>query len=715
MKKFSLLLGAFLLTFQLAIADEGMWLLPLIQKLNADALKNAGLEISPEEIYSINHSSLKDAILVFGGGCTGEVISKEGLVLTNHHCGYGTIQQLSSVEHNYLQDGFWAMTREQELPAPGLSVTFLDRMEDVSEQMNEALADCTTEAERARVITAKGEEISQNAVSDNSYLRARVVSIYGGNLFYLVVTKTYNDIRFVGAPPSSIGKYGADTDNWIWPRHTGDFSIFRIYADQDNNPAVYSPDNQPYNPVKHLTISLAGVKEGDFNMIIGQPGRTTRFMTSAEVEEQRDITNGIGIYVRTIRQEIMLADMLADPKVQLQYASKYSGSTNYWKKWTGMSETFAKLDVVNRRAAEEQAFEVWVSADPNRQAQYGTAVNDINSAIAGRKAIRVQQTYLSESLGNLEIVGFAGMFLRFVPVLEKGDQNEIQEFITRFQPMTSRFFDNYNQPTDRKVCVAMIKLFADKIEQADLPSFYQTIDEVYEKSVEAFVDDMFDKSFFATPARLEAYLQNPTVEALKNDPAFMVATSITQKGMALMSQGASFNEQLSRGQRAYIGGILEKSEGKAFYPDANSTMRLTYGHVKSYSPRDAVEYKYYTTQRGVLEKEDPTNWEFVLPEPLKALLQKGDFGRYANEKGELPVCFINNLDITNGNSGSPVLNAKGELIGAAFDGNWEAMSGDVIFEPELQRCISVDIRYVLWVVDTYGGAGHLINEMTIAN
>ena len=714
MKKLSLLLGALLLTFQFAFADEGMWLLPLIQKLNADGLKKAGLKLSPEEIYSVNKSSLKDAILIFGGGCTGEVISKEGLVLTNHHCGYGVIQRLSSVEHNYLEDGFWAMTRNQEIPAPGLSVTFLDRMEDVSVQMNEALKDCQTEADRARVTGTTGDQISKNAVGDNPYLRARVVSIYGGNFFYLVVTKTYNDVRFVGAPPSSIGKYGADTDNWVWPRHTGDFSIFRIYADKDNNPAAYAPDNQPYKAPRHLAISLKGVKEGDFNMIIGQPGRTTRFMTSVEVEEQRDLTNGIGIYVRTQRQEIMLADMLADPKVQLQYASKYSGSTNYWKKWTGMSETFAKLDVVNRRASEERAFEAWVAADPARQTKYGNAVSDINNAIAGRKDLVYQMRYLSESLANMEIVGLAGQMTRFLPVLEKGDKKEIQEMVAALKPTVARYFENYNQPTDRKVCAAMIKLFADEVDRADQPSFYTTIRNDYKKSVDAFVNDLFGKSIFATESKLNAFLDNPNADVLINDPAFIVAASINQKAMELAKLSASFNEQVTKGQRAYIGGIMEMNQGKALYPDANSTMRLTYGHVKSYSPRDAVEYKYYTTQRGVLEKEDPNNWEFVLPPYLKELFKKGDFGRYANEKGELPVCFINNLDITNGNSGSPVLNAKGELIGTAFDGNWEAMSGDVIFEPELQRCIAVDVRYVLCVIDKFGGAGHLVNEMTIA-
>ncbi|MCL2738375.1 MAG: S46 family peptidase [Bacteroidales bacterium] len=713
MKKLSLLVVAFLLTFKLAVADEGMWLLPLIQKLNADVLKKAGLKISAEDIYSINKSSLKDAILIFGGGCTGSVISKEGLVLTNHHCGYGNIQRLSTMENNYLRDGFWAMSRQEEIPVPGLSVTFIDRMEDVTAQMNQALKDCTTEADRARVIAATGDEISKKAVGDNPYLRARVASMYGGNMFYLVVTKAYNDVRLVGTPPSSIGRYGGDTDNWIWPRHTGDFAIFRIYADKDNNPVAYDPSNQPYKPIRHLTISLAGVKEGDFNMIIGQPGRTTRFMTSSEVKEQRDIVNEIGIYARTIYQDIVQADMLADPKVQLQYASKFSGSSNWWKKWTGMSETFAKLDVVNRRAEEEKAFEAWVAAHPTRQANYGTAIGDINNAVAGRRDLRYQQTYLTESLNRMEIVSFAGQLQRFLPILEKGDQKEIQDFITGFRSAATRFFDNYNQPTDRKICVAMLRLYAEEIERADQPSFYQTIRNDYNRSIDAFVNDMFAKSFFATSAKLEAFLQNPTAEALKNDPAFMVNTSIAQKAAALAAQIAPFNEQVSKAQRAYIAGTLERNQGKALYPDANSTLRLTYGHVKSYVPRDAVEYNFYTSHRGILEKED-FNWEFEVPPRLKELLQNKDFGRYANAKGELSICFINNLDITNGNSGSPVLNAKGELIGCAFDGNWEAMSADVIFEPELQRSISVDIRYVLWVVDKFGGAGHLISEMTIA-
>ncbi|MDR2584721.1 MAG: S46 family peptidase [Prevotellaceae bacterium] len=713
MKKISLFIGALLLTFFSAIADEGMWLLPLIQKLNSDALKKAGLQLSAEDIYSINKSSLKDAILVFGGGCTAEVISKEGLVLTNHHCGYGTIQRLSSMEHNYLKDGFWAMTREEEIPAPGLSVTFLDRMEDVSDQINEAIKDCTTESERNKVIAVTGEEISKIAVGDNKYLRARVVSIYGGNMFYLVVTKTYNDIRFVGAPPSSIGKYGGDTDNWIWPRHTGDFSVFRIYADQENNPAPYDISNQPYSPVKHLTVSLAGMKEGDFHMIIGQPGRTTRFMTSTEVGEQRDITNAITISARTIRQDIMQEDMLADPKVQLQYASKYSGSSNYWKKYTGMNQTFDKLDVAHRRAQEEMAFESWVETDPSRMEKYGTAVSDISNAVKGRRDIRYVQTHISEALMNLELVGFAGQMLRFLPILEKGDQTEIQDFIETLKPAYTRFFENYNQPTDFKVCIAMIQHFANKVTVDDRPTFFQIIRDDFNNSVEDFVHNMFDKSFFATQDKFEAFLQNPSAEALKADPAYIVSTSITRKMSALMIASAPFNEQLAKAQRTYIGGVLEMNQGKALYPDANSTLRLTYGHVKSYMPRDAVEYKFYTTHRGVLEKED-FNFEFEVHPRLKELMKKGEFGRYANQNGELPVCFINNLDITNGNSGSPVLNAKGEIIGCAFDGNWEAMSGDVIFEPELQRCISVDIRYVLWVIEVFGGAGHLVREMTIA-
>jgi Peptidase S46. len=519
-------------------------------------------------------------------------------------------------------------------------------------------------------------------------------------------------VRFVGAPPSSIGKFGADTDNWIWPRHTCDFSMFRVYADKDNNPAEYSEENVPFQPKRHLTVSLKGVEPGDFSMIIGYPGRTNRFMTASELREQRDISNAISIYARGKRQEILMEDMLADPKVKIQYASKYSGSSNGWKKWIGMNETFAKLDVEKRRADEEKAFEKWVSQKSSRQKKYGNTLEKINDAVADRAEASIKYRWLSETIGNVELASAAMMASR---LYGKGGLKERMD----------NFYKNYSPSTDRKVAKEMIKIYRDKIEPASRPDFFNDIDSRFGGDVDAYVDWMFDNSAFASQEkayRLLGFAEgSETIESdevkkmLEADPATQFQMSMTKLVPGLQGKLMEKQDQFSEGKKEYIAGQLEmKGKGAAIYPDANSTMRLTYGVIKPYSPRDAVVYNHYTTLKGVMEKEDPNNWEFVVPEKLKELYAAGDFGRYARKDGQMPACFINNGDITGGNSGSPVLNAKGELTGLAFDGNWEAMSGDIIFEPDLQRCICVDIRYVLFIMDRFGGAGYLLDEMTIS-
>jgi len=524
-------------------------------------------------------------------------------------------------------------------------------------------------------------------------------------------------VRFVGAPPSSIGKFGADTDNWMWPRHTCDFSMFRIYAGPDNEPADYAPENRPYKAKYSLPISLKGVQQGDFVMTLGYPGTTTRYMTSIEVDRQEQLTNNIGIEVRTIRQNILLEDMLADPKVQLQYASKYSGSTNAWKKWTGMNETFGKLNVKARRAAEEAAFTAWVNASKKRIEKYGTALKDIEEAIQGTWDNLYVSRYLSEALRNIELASFASRVARLVS--RPGEDGSVDTEGLKAQ--AERFFINYNAPTDLKVAKAMLKHFALKVDKAYYPSVYGIIENEFSGNIDAYVEHLFEKSHFVSAERVNSLIEclsaentrEAALQEIASDPAVLLGQSVESRNAECQAVIAPCFLQYERGHRNFIAGMMEMNKGKAMYPDANSSMRLTYGNVLNYKPKDGVIYDYYTTLTGVMEKEDPDNWEFVVPEKLKQLYRDKDYGQYALPGQEIVTGFIANTDITGGNSGSPVLNADGELIGLAFDGNWESMSGDVIFEPALQRCISVDIRYVLFIMDKYGEAGYLLKEMDI--
>ena len=689
-KKLSISIAALALAFTPAIADEGMWLLPLLKKMNIGTMQEMGLELSAEDIYSINNTSLKDAIVQFGGGCTGEIISPNGLLVTNHHCGYSSIQKLSSVEHDYLNNGYWAMNLDEELPCEGLTVTFVESMTDVTKDIEKARKTAAKKGMDAdSTVQAAIDRLVGKAVAENPHCDARVKSFYNNNAYYLIVTKTFKDIRFVGAPPSSIGKFGADTDNWMWPRHTGDFSMFRVYADKDNNPAEYSEDNVPFTPKRHLAISLKGIQEGDYTMIIGFPGTTNRYMAASELEMTRDINNAISIYVRGERQKIIMEDMLANPKVKIQYASKYAGSSNGWKKWIGMNESFAKLGIIERKKAEEAEFTEWVNAKQSRKEAYGKALEKINSAVAQMSGANYVYRYFMETIGQIELVQIASIAGAGAP-----------------QEAIDNFFKDYSLSTDKKVAERMIEIYKDNVDTTYwLPIFN-------EYGTEELVNRMYSESCFTSPEKIAAADE----ETVKNDIATRIVSELQTTIIPVVAQIDDVYDQYYEGKKEYTAGLLEMKDGEPIYPDANLTMRLTYGSVKSYSPRDAVLYNYYTTLDGVMEKEDPDNWEFVVPEKLKELYDAKDFGRYAmevNGETKMPVAFISNNDITGGNSGSPIMNSKGELIGLAFDGNWEAMSGDIIFEPELQRCINVDIRYVLFIVDKFGGAGYLLDEMTI--
>ncbi len=730
MRKFkTLLIIALSLTAMLPLsADEGMWLLPLLEKMNIRTMQDMGCKLSAKDIYDANNTSLKDAVVIFGGGCTGEVISDNGLLITNHHCGYSSIQQLSSVEHDYLTDGYWAMTLDRELPAEGLSVTFLESFTDVTKEVNSALEKAKTPEESNDCLEKVTDELTKKAVGDSKILYAEVSSMFGGNQYFLIVYKVFKDVRFVGAPPSSIGKFGADTDNWMWPRHTCDFSMFRIYADKDNNPADYSEDNVPYHPRKSLAISLKGIQDQDFSMIMGYPGSTNRFMTASEVVDTYD-NNKIRIQCRGIRQDLMLEDMLADPNVKIQYASKYSGSSNGWKKWIGMNETFDKLGVQQRRADEEKSFEEWINKKKTRQEKYGNAILQIDEALAERKVANDDMTWIRESLGRIEIYSVALNVVNSMKMaLAEKDSVKRITMIDDMRDFMLSFYKDYNTSTDKKIAKAMFSLCRENIPADRLPSIYHYIDSTCNGDIDAYVEDLFRQSAFSYFPKFEIAinkaLEERTAESVDEtvkdemvflkDPAYLAARSLMEEIPLL---GKSINEarkKYSEGKKAFIAGQLEMNKGKAMYPDANFTMRLTYGKIGSYSPKDGVLYNYYTTLDGVMQKEDPDNWEFVVPAKLKDLYSAKDFGRYARpEDGKMPACFINNCDITGGNSGSPVLNAYGQLTGLAFDGNWESMSGDVIFEPDYQRCICVDIRYVLFIIEKFGGAGYLLDEMNI--
>jgi hypothetical protein len=715
MRKFFLLSIAFVLTFQVKVlADEGMWLLSLIGQVNMDEMTEMGLQLTADQIYSINHASLKDAVGALDrGSCTAELVSPDGLLLTNHHCGYGEIQNHSSVEHDYLKDGFWAMSRDEELPNEGKTITFLVRMEEVTDRIVPELNEEMGMQERASKVRSLSEVITNEATEGNHY-EAVVRSMFNGNRYFLFVTETYRDIRLVGAPPESIGKFGHDTDNWMWPRHTGDFSMFRVYTGPDGKPADYSPDNIPLKSKYYLPISMKGYDKGDFAMVMGFPGSTSRYMTSWEIQESLEIDHPVRIQVRGIKLGLMMEDMQKDEKVRIQYASKHSRSSNYWKNSIGMMEALKKLKVTEQKQQQEAEFTEWVNQDVERQAEYGNALSDIHTAIEGRKDLQRASSYIIEAyfLG-METVMF-GRNLRELEMAladPEPDQDQIEKITAALKESAEGFFKDYNPPTDEKIMTAMINVLIEELDDEYLPASMLEVKTKYKGDAIKYVEHYFKKSILTDQARYNAFMDNPSLKELRKDPGYQ-AVLASQVLYEIGGKMAQFEEGYNRGTRLYLKGLIEMHPEKDFYSDANSTMRLTYGSVGDYYPRDAVLYTHFTTLKGVMEKEDPNNFEFVVSPKLKELYKAKDFGPYG-ENGTLHVCFTTNNDITGGNSGSPVINGNGELLGLAFDGNWEAMSGDVAFEPNLQKCINVDIRYVLFVIDKYAGAKHLVDEMTL--
>jgi len=697
-----------------ASADEGMWLPSLIQKLNISDMQQLGCELSADDIYNINQSSLKDAVVALDrGSCTAELVSVDGLLLTNHHCGFGEIQTHSSVEHDYLRDGFWAKTHEEELPNPGKTASFLVRVEDVTDRILGNLNDSVSEEDLETRIQKAVFDIQKEATKDTHY-DARVQSLFSGNRYYLFVYETFRDIRLVGTPPESIGKFGGDTDNWMWPRHTGDFSIFRIYCSPDGKPADYAEENVPYHPKHHLPISLKGYEKGDFAMILGFPGSTNRYKTSFGVNYTMNVTNPIRIEVRSAKLDIIKDYMNTSQKATIQYASKYARSSNYYKYSIGQNKGLNTLDVIEKKKALEEEFINWANQNEARKAKYGDALHMIERSYQGTED-EIAYEYLVESMmRGPEIFYFSYGAKGLYEALKSGDNQErIKANTERLKAELEEYFKDYDAVTDEKIVAALMKLYEKNVDPAFHPSFFGKVKSKYKGDFDAFAEKMFSNTIFADPGKMKAFLDEPKFKVLEKDPAFRTASGIFNEMTAIGEIMNQNMDDLQNGNRLFIAGLMEMDKDRKFYPDANSTLRLTYGTVGGYHPRDAVEYGYFTTLKGYLEKEIPGDTEFDVPQRLKDLYHANDFGDYADQDGTLHTCFTTNNDITGGNSGSPVINGKGELIGIAFDGNWEAMSGDIAFEPELQKCISVDIRFVLWTIDKFAGATQLIDEMTI--
>ncbi len=696
-----------------AVADEGMWIPLLIEKYNISLMQENGFKLTAGDIYSINRASMKDAVVLFGGGCTGEFISDQGLLITNHHCGYGSIQRHSTLEHDYLTDGFWAASHEEELPNPGLTVTILKYMEDVTDRVLEGVTDDMDESKREAVVNANIVKITAGAVEGTDY-RAAVRPFFLGNQYFLIVNEIFRDVRLVGAPPSAIGKFGGDTDNWVWPRHTGDFSLFRVYADKDNKPADPSADNVPYRPAYHFPVSLAGVKEGDFTMVFGYPGRTQQYAPSHHIRMLKDVIYPKHVEIRGRKISIMEQEMAKDPLVRLKYSGKSFGMANGWKKWIGEIQSLDKMNGVERKQAFEKEFAAWVAADPDRNRKYGEIFDRYSEIYNNYQDLYLVNIYTSEVFfsSGAEAVGLASRFIRAVE-LAKGKDAELDQEIERVRSYASGFFRNYDPSVDKKLFVAVMDLYGKNIAPEWQAPAYRELYASCGGDFASVVDKLFAKSLFTDENRVTALLNGFDAKGVIKDPFYILAVSASELlEKRVRPELASLNARLETLNRLYMAAQMEQGSGRVFYPDANSTLRLAYGKVMGYESRDAVYHRHQTTLTGVMEKDNPEIYDYDVPDRLRELYEKKDFGRYA-VNGDVPVCFIANNHTTGGNSGSPVLNAEGHLIGVNFDRAWEGVASDIMYNPKQSRNISLDIRYVLFLIDKFAGAGYLIEEMTL--
>jgi hypothetical protein len=738
MKKLLFILAFILTSMSVKVyADEGMWLPMFVERLNYTDMQKAGLKLTAEEIYSINNSSIKDAIVGLSNSptpngyfCTGEIVSDQGLMFTNHHCAYDMIQKHSSVENDYLANGFWAMNMKEELPNEGITASFLVSMADITDSVFSVVADSMTQEERSAAIRKKTAELRKTYNEDGKY-HAVVKSFFEGNEYYLFLYVVYRDVRLVGAPPSSIGKFGGDTDNWMWPRHTGDFAILRVYTAPDGSPADYSPENIPLKPKHHLPVSLDGVQKGDFSMIWGFPGSTDRYLTSFGVDFNLEEQYPSIIELFGKKLETWKEFMDEDQKVKIQYASKHASVANTWKYLIGQTRGLKRLDVHGKKQMLETTFTEWVNADEARKQEYGEVLSTMESGYSamGETIEPLLYTNLA-GMGGAEIVGYAMNFSSLKDLMKPIDKkdlpkdkdiakkmqsdrkDQLAKTIESLREGVADNFKNYHAPADQKVLAVLLNMYHKNTPVNMQPAIVSQMYNKNKGNFDALAEDVFNRSIFASEARVNAFLNAPNLKTLQNDPAIQLADGFLSKTMEVAGGFRAAQSSLTEAKRLFVKGLREMNPDKVFYPDANSTMRMSYGSVKDYFPADAVHYNYVTTMNGILEKEDPTNDEFIVPAKLKELIEKRDFGPYGADD-ELIVCFLSTNDITGGNSGSPVINGKGELIGIAFDGNWEAMSGDIAFETDLQRTINVDIRYVLFIIDKFAGATNLIDELTI--
>ncbi len=708
MKKLFLSIVIFCLTF-VANADEGMWLLKELNRQSIDRMQELGFIFPANQLYSETNPSLKDAVVIFGGGCTGVAVSEQGLIFTNHHCGFSAIQQLSAVEHDYLKDGFVAANQGDELYADRLTISFLRSVVEVTDKIVPHLSSVLSEVQRQLTIDSLSNELMKDYEND-PFRSARVVPFYSGNKFYMVVYDDFRDVRLVAAPPQSVGKFGGDTDNWMWPRHTGDFSVFRVYADENNNPTNYSATNRPYKPKYVVPISLSGVNIGDYSMTVGYPGSTQRYMSSWGIQQRVESENKPRVEVREVKQDIWWDAMTQNDTIRIKYANKYAGSSNYWKNSMGMNEAIFNLEVVDRKEIVENRLQEWINSSTTNRLKYGNTLNLLKEAYTESSDIAKYTTYFLETFNNgIELIRFANTILQFDT---EGTEEDKMNFIN---DRLIELYNNYEPELDRKVLIKLMELYAERVPQQYRPDIYSEIDRTFGGNYESYAEWLFDNSQFTSLEKLLVLLKTADIQVFIQDPAMELALSAADMGYELSEQMMPSYEKILRGEREFMAALMEMDSDKVFYPDANFTQRMSYGTIEGYQPRDAVWYDYYTTTQGIFEKQKPGDPEFNVQDYILNEIRLSDFGRYADENGEMRVNFLSTNDITGGNSGSPVLNGNSELIGLAFDGNWESLSGDILFEPEMQRMISVDIIYVLYLLEKVMNASHIVQELNLVN
>jgi len=694
-----------------------MWIPMFLNDLNETEMQAMGMNITAEDIYSINQSSLKDAIMIFGGGCTAELISEQGLILTNHHCGFGRIQQHSSVENDYLSDGFWAMDKSEELSNPGLSVTFLVRMDEVTEKVLDGVKDDMTEYEREDIIKKNLEAIKEEAIGESHY-QALVKPFFQGNRYFLFVNEIFKDVRLVGAPPSNIGKFGGDTDNWVWPRHTGDFSLFRIYADKDNKPAEYSEDNVPYKPKKHLNISLKGVKEGDFTFVFGYPGSTQEYIPSWAIDMQVNTINPVRIGIRDKRIAIFNQFMNSDPEIRIQYAAKHAGISNGWKKWIGENRGIKRLKTIDKKKQFEAEFTNWVNSSESLKEKYGGLLPEFESTYKKIADIQYNSTYIRETAYGLELVRYASGFRKLVEMSKnREDKFIIEAQLMKHKSGLDKYFKDYQAKIDKKVFESVLMEFFNNVERSKIPEQLTTMHAKYKGDFGAMAEAVFSKSIFVSKDKMASFLDGYKAghwKKITKDPAYQLGNGFWDTYYRDYVPALRVNNsRIDSLMRHYMKAQMEMQPMKKFYPDANFTLRVAYGNVSGFSPDDAKNYNYFTTLDGIMEKENPEIYDYVVEDKLKELYKNKEYDRYGDEDGSMHVCFIATNHTTGGNSGSPVLDADGNLIGLNFDRCWESTMSDLVFDLEQCRNIALDIRYCLFIVDKFAGAQHLIEEMTI--